>query len=294
MKVRYNGADVVGVQAPTWNSTTYIPVSITLAPDGTLTVLVNGTNVFGSLILPYVPAAGRFGIYARTGGQFQTHWLDDLSITPVYRTPNGGLVLLDSGSGNISYTPPAGFCGLDSFVYLVNDGQEGGTSCGVVTVRVIESTLAAPTISSCATNRTIVRQNATPIALPDLTGEVVVTDNCCCVTVTQSPAAGALIGPGSTVVTLTATDVAGLTATCQATVTIVVPTTLSGASYTGGAFSASFQTAAGLHYTVQYTDSLNTLVWTTLTVIAGDGTLKSFTDPGPLPPTRFYRISVSQ
>ena len=42
---------------------------------------------------------------------------------------------LDSGSGNISYTPPAGFCGLDSFVYLVNDGQEGGTACGVVTVR---------------------------------------------------------------------------------------------------------------------------------------------------------------
>jgi hypothetical protein len=292
MKLRLGGVDVAGVQMPTWNSTAYIPVSITLTPDGALTVLVDGTNVFGNLVLPIVPTVGRFGLYARTGGQFQTHWLDDLIITPIYRTPNGGLVSLDSGSGDITYTPPAGFCGLDSFAYLVNDGQQGGTACGVVTVRVIESTLAGPTIGACATNRILVVPNATPIPLPDLTGDVVATDNCCCVAVTQSPAAGALIGPGSTVVTLTATDVAGLTTTCQATVTVIVPTSLTGATYAGGTFSASFQTVAGLQYTVEYTDNLNTLVWTTLTVITGDGTLKSFTDPGPLPPTRFYRISI--
>jgi hypothetical protein len=102
-----------------------------------------------------------------------------------------------------------------------------------------------------------------------------------------------LVRLGSTVVTLTATDVSGLTAVCQATMTVLVPATLTGASYSGGTFSASFQTFVGLNYTVQYKDDFEDPAWTTLTVIAGDGTLKSFIDPGPLPPTRFYRVSVA-
>jgi uncharacterized repeat protein (TIGR01451 family) len=69
------------------------------------------------------------------------------------------------------------------------------------------------------------------------------------------------------------------------------PTIIPGSvSYSGGTFSASFGTVNGGSYTVQYKDDLNTAMWTTLTVITGDGTVKTFSDPGPLPPTRFYQI----
>jgi hypothetical protein len=60
-----------------------------------------------------------------------------------------------------------------------------------------------------------------------------------------------------------------------------------------GTFSASLRTANGVTYIVEYKDNLNTVPWTTLPPpIVGDGTVKSFTDPGPLPPMRFYRVRV--
>jgi hypothetical protein len=58
----------------------------------------------------------------------------------------------------------------------------------------------------------------------------------------------------------------------------------------GGTFSAGFQTANGVNYRIEYKDDLNNLTWSLLTTISGDGTVKTFTDPGPLPPMRYYRI----
>jgi len=74
---------------------------------------------------------------------------------------------------------------------------------------------------------------------------------------------------------------------------LILPIALTNFSYNAGQFTASFQTQNGVGYTVQYKDNLNTVAWSTLTTIAGDGTIKSFTDPGPVSPTgnRFYRIS---
>jgi len=81
MKIRYGNADIAGVQMPTWNTTRTVPVSISVDSGGNVTVLVDGTNVFGALTLPsWTPSVGRFGLYARTGGQNQTHWVDDLAI----------------------------------------------------------------------------------------------------------------------------------------------------------------------------------------------------------------------
>jgi hypothetical protein len=68
--------------------------------------------------------------------------------------------------------------------------------------------------------------------------------------------------------------------------------TLTGLSYAAGAFTASFQTQNGVTYTVQYKDDLNAASWTTLTTIPGDGTVKSFTDPGPAQPQRFYNVII--
>jgi hypothetical protein len=303
MKIRYGGLDIAGVQIPTWNNAAFIPVSITVATDGALTVLVDGTNVFGAITLPWMPTIGRFGLYGRTGGQNETHWIDDLTINVMtagspgsfsasFNSGGFGTVVLNNGI--VTYTPPGGACGTDTYYYVVSDGQAGGISIGTVNVHIAESVPTPPVITVCPASRTLTATTGSQAPLPDLRGEAAATDNCCCVTITQSPPPGALVGPGQTTVTITATDTDGLAATCQATVTVIVPTTLNGASYNGISFSASFQTAPGLNYTVQYTDDLNTLNWATLTVISGDGTLKSFTDPGPLPSRRFYRVSVGQ
>jgi hypothetical protein len=81
MRIRYNGADVITQQTPTWNSTRWVPVTITVTAGGLATVSVDGTNVFANVALPgYTPKTGRFGIYARSGGAFESHSMDDLSI----------------------------------------------------------------------------------------------------------------------------------------------------------------------------------------------------------------------
>jgi len=73
---------------------------------------------------------------------------------------------------------------------------------------------------------------------------------------------------------------------------LVLPATLNYSRYSGGQFSASIQTQTGVTYTVQYKDNLNSTTWNDLTTITGDGTVKTFTDPGPVSSTgnRFYRI----
>src|SRR5206468_9921574 len=60
-------------------------------------------------------------------------------------------------------------------------------------------------------------------AVPDVLGAVSVSD-CCSPTnaiiLSQSPAAGTLLGLGTTIITVTATDEAGNSATCTTTFTV--------------------------------------------------------------------------
>jgi hypothetical protein len=59
----------------------------------------------------------------------------------------------------------------------------------------------------------------------------------------------------------------------------------------GGMFSFSFVTTAGLSYKVQESDSLDPSNWQTLEEIAGDGGTKSISEPAT-DPQRFYRVLV--
>ncbi|PHR13091.1 MAG: subtilisin [Aequorivita sp.] len=56
--------------------------------------------------------------------------------------------------------------------------------------------------------------------LPDYTGDASATDNCPDPVITQDPAAGTMVGPGVTTMTMTATDSAGNEDTCTFTVTV--------------------------------------------------------------------------
>lgn len=231
LKIKYAGTNVAGVQLPAnWNAPVYVPVSITLAADGAVTVLVDGTNVFGAVTLPWTPTQGRFGLYARTGGLNVTHWVDDLNISAVTASHTssyvgnfnvGGAGAVTLNSGVITYIPPANGCGTDDFYYFVTDGQVGGTVMAKATVNITEATPEPPVITGCPANFTIGLGANCDATLPDLTPAVAATDNCCCVRVTQVPAAGTALTAGSHVVTLTATDSLGLTASCSVTLTVV-------------------------------------------------------------------------
>jgi hypothetical protein len=219
LKLKYGGTLLGFVLIPKWNSPNFIPVSVNLAANGNVTVIVDGTNVVSDFPTPYVPAMGRFGFYARTGGLNQRHWVDDVAInvttagSPGSYSANFNLPAYASvalNNGTITYTPQEDGCGTDSFFYIVSDPLFSGFSAGEVAVNVI-------------------------------------------------------CGPGGTI-----------------TITNPIKTTTT--------FTASFNTVAGVDYQVRYKDTIDALTWTTLTVISGDGTVKSFTDNGPLPPTRFYQI----
>jgi uncharacterized repeat protein (TIGR01451 family) len=106
-------------------------------------------------------------------------------------------------------------------VTLVTCTGEGGASCSF-SVTVNET--VPPTITTCASNKTIAADADCMGSIPDLTGEVVATDNCSAVTIIQSPVAGALVEVGDTDVTLRASDAAGNDATCTVRVRVIETT----------------------------------------------------------------------
>jgi len=303
-KLKYGGTLLGQILIPKWSNPNFIPVTINVDADGTLDVTIDGTNVVADLATPWTPSAGRFGLYARTGGENETHWVDDLAINVTTASGsasyaqdfNGALFGTVTYSGGVvTYTPPGNACGTDTFYYLVTDNL-GDTKIGQVNVTLVETNPQPPVILACVTNRTLVTYTNSQIALADLRGELVVVDTCGALTIAQDPAPGTLLNEGTNTVTFTVTDVGGLTAVCTADVILQVnrPSFVAGsASYNSGTgtFTALFQTANGVSYRVEYADSLTEPVtWNLLMTIAGDGTVQTITDAGPLPNQRYYRI----
>ncbi len=128
----------------------------------------------------------------------------------------------DSGGVTITQSPVAGtLLGLGDTVVTLNvkDPANNQTNCQA-TITVVDVT--APEITTCATNMTLNADTNCQAAIPDLTTQVITSEECPgAVTITQSPVAGTLVGPGDTVVTLTVKDVANNQTNCQATITVV-------------------------------------------------------------------------
>ncbi len=97
----------------------------------------------------------------------------------------------------------------------------GAQSTCPFTVTVTDN--EAPQITHCAVNRSLSTSGSNQTALPNLTGEIIATDNFtqpAALTISQSPPAGTLIGAGNTPVTITVRDAANNAATCTATITV--------------------------------------------------------------------------
>jgi PKD repeat protein len=60
----------------------------------------------------------------------------------------------------------------------------------------------------------------------------------------------------------------------------------------GEEFRFSFETVAGVNYTVQFKDSLDDPIWQTLQSVVGDGLMQTITNLTTTPAQRFYRLSV--
>ncbi|NPD86980.1 HYR domain-containing protein [Lentimicrobium sp. L6] len=118
-----------------------------------------------------------------------------------------------TASPSITQSPSIGSTlglGTTTITLTATDGS-GNTATCTVNQTVVDNT--APTITVCASTPIYIIANAScQGTAPNLTGSVTATDNCTASpTITQSPAAGATLGLGTTTITLTATDGSGNT-----------------------------------------------------------------------------------
>jgi hypothetical protein len=74
---------------------------------------------------------------------------------------------------------------------------------------------------------------------------------------------------------------------------LLSPPTVTAGIRMGTNFTFSFATLPGSRYLVQFKNTLNDLLWQTLTTITGDGNVKFILDDTATTPQRFYRATVN-
>lgn len=98
-------------------------------------------------------------------------------------------------------------------------------ACGQVATStqdlIVDDTIA-PSIVTCATNQTILADISAQAPIPDVTNQIVATDNCSSsLTLSQTPVAGTMVGLGAHPVTVWAADQGGNSNSCTATITVI-------------------------------------------------------------------------
>lgn len=129
--------------------------------------------------------------------------------------------VVTTGCNVIKSQSPAAGSVVGSGIYTVTITAEN--SAGQVTcTATVTIDNQAPVITTCpAPSSGSVGSNC-QAAVPNVTGSVVASDNCTptgSLTITQSPAAGTMVGIGTTTITVTVKDAVNNSATCQTTFT---------------------------------------------------------------------------
>ncbi|HRE76022.1 MAG TPA: HYR domain-containing protein [Flavobacteriales bacterium] len=136
--------------------------------------------------------------------------LGDYTSTAIVNDNCGG-----SASVTVTQSPAAGttISGPTTVTLTATDASGNANTC---TFSVSVADAIAPTFVTCAPNQNEAPDANCQFTLPSYTTLATVSDNCSAagsITITQSPSAGTVI-TGTTIVTLTATDGAGNSATC--------------------------------------------------------------------------------
>jgi hypothetical protein len=127
-----------------------------------------------------------------------------------------------ASSLTITQSPVAGTSvGIGTTVVTITVTDSYG-STATCTVNFTVSDITPPVINTCASDQSANVNTNCQAAVPDFTAGVSASDNCG-FTLTQSPAAGTLVGLGTTVVTITATDGSSNTASCTANFNVSNP-----------------------------------------------------------------------
>src|SRR5213075_655086 len=138
----------------------------------------------------------------------------------------GGVTASDNCSATngitLSQSPVAGtLVGLGAHTITVTATDEAGNSATCTTTFTVNDT-TVPTVS-CPAPTSASADGSCQAAVPNVLGGVTVSASCSGangIALSQSPAAGTLVGLGAHTITVTATDAAGNSATCATTFTV--------------------------------------------------------------------------
>jgi hypothetical protein len=222
----------------------FVPASASVDAAGTATFTYDGQTISGSLPGYTGVSATRVLFWGRTGGAFDNHWVDDFAFqgfpydsssvesgqTVHFNVSNDNPGLFSaqpavSPNGTLSYTLAAGSCGSANVTVVAQDsggtatcaGPRGSDTSAAYTFKISTAADTIPPVITCPANLTAA---ATSAAGAVVTYTATATDNCCLASVVCAPASGSTFPIGSTAVTCTATDGAGLTATCTFSITV--------------------------------------------------------------------------
>ncbi|MHA3774317.1 DUF7453 family protein [Verrucomicrobiota bacterium sgz303538] len=203
-------------------SLTYSQLAATVFPIGVTTVTVTATDTLGHV------STGTFTVTVRdtmspqitsvptgrslTAGPTGTQTLPDLT---------GEVVATDTvGVASIVQTPEAGTVlsvGTHQVTFVATDAAGNSTS---TTAAVDVRDTTSPQITSVPTGRVLAAGPSGTLVLPNLTGEVVATDNVGVASIVQVPAAGAVWSLGTHQLTFVVTDAAGNSSSTTASVEV--------------------------------------------------------------------------
>jgi hypothetical protein len=206
--------------------------SVIASPTTTTTYTVTATNVAGctktatttvtvSAPVSTLSAQTNATCPGATNGSFTV--AGSGGVAPYQYSINGGTTYQASGT----------FSSLGAGTYVVTT-KDANNCVGLTTlsVTISDNDTISPVITTCATDQTVTANSSCQYPVPDFTSEVVATDNCVgSITITQNPIAGTLVGVGTTVVKLTATDAAGNKDSCTVNLNV------NGQTFTVGSIS---------------------------------------------------------